>query len=150
MSTFLRSIRFGRSWVLPGVLGALLLVAVTGGAVAAIETDTVTSYWQGLWWSISLITTVGFVGAPPATAAGAALSVVLMIFGFVLLAMVGASMAALFVQEDEAPRDQRLESADERIVAALEDIRIRLDVLEGRLAAAEATAIDRDPGTSPT
>ena len=63
MSTFLRSIRFGRSWVLPGVLGALLLVAVTGGAVAAIETDTVTSYWQGLWWSISLITTVGFVGA---------------------------------------------------------------------------------------
>ena len=80
------SIRIGRAWVVPAVIGALIVVVVSAGAVAAIETGTVSSYWVGLWWSISLITTVGFIGDTPSTAGGALLSVLLMVAGFVLLA----------------------------------------------------------------
>lgn len=119
-----------RSLVGPAVLGATVLVVVVAGAVAAIETETVTSYWQGLWWSISLITTVGFIGQPPTTVAGAALSVMLMLVGFLLLAMLGASMAALFVKQDEQPRELVLESREEVILAALREIQQRLEKIE--------------------
>jgi len=100
-------LRANRSLVWPALTGTLVIVVVAAGAAAAIETDTVSSYWRGLWWSISLITTVGFIGQPPRTDAGAALSVVLMVVGFLLLATVSASLAAFFVREEERPRDAR-------------------------------------------
>jgi hypothetical protein len=67
----------------------------------------VSTYGRGVWWAISLVTTVGFVGQPPETTAGAVLSVCLMVLGVLLLAMVGASLAALFVMEEERPREER-------------------------------------------
>ena len=111
-----------------------MLVVVSAGAVAAIETDTVTSFWRGLWWSISLITTVGFIGQPPTTGAGAALSVVLMVVGFVLLASVSASLASLFVRDDERPREVREETTEDATLTALRSLELRLASIEGRLA----------------
>lgn len=64
-------VRVTRRWLLPALVATVLIVGLAAGAAAAIETDTVQSYWGGLWWSISLITTVGFIGEPPNTAAGA-------------------------------------------------------------------------------
>jgi hypothetical protein len=97
--------------VWPALLTAAVLILTTAGASAAIETDTVASYWRGLWWSTSLITTFGFIGQPPGTVAGAVLSAFLLVFSFLLLAMVSAALAAIFVRDDEQPRDSREESA---------------------------------------
>lgn len=47
------------------VAGVALLVGA--GAGAALESDTVGSYGRGLWWAISLMTTVGFLGSPSET-----------------------------------------------------------------------------------
>ncbi len=124
----------GRSWLWPSVLAALVAVVVSAGAAAAIETDTVSSFWQGLWWSISLITTVGFIGSPPQSAGGAALSVVLMVAGFLLLAMVSASLAALFVREEDAPHEAEELAADTRMLEALLAVEARLARLEQALA----------------
>ena len=38
-----------RAWVWPALLGTAVAVVVSAGGVAAIETDTVESFWQGLW-----------------------------------------------------------------------------------------------------
>jgi hypothetical protein len=123
-----------RAWLLP-ILGAtFLIVALAASAAAAIETDTVHSYWHGVWWSISLVTTVGFIGDPPRTGAGAILSVVLMVGGFLLLAMVSASLAALFVRDEERPRDAREEAAAEEILASLARLEARLASVEGQLS----------------
>jgi hypothetical protein len=129
-------VRVGRDWVLPALIGAVIMVAVSAGAVAAIETDTVTSIWVGLWWAISLITTVGFIGHPPTTAGGAILSAVLMVVGFLLLAMVSAFLASMFVREEELPREARQESADEAILDGLRDVQARLAQIEAHLAEA--------------
>ena len=122
------------------LMATVVIVFVAAAAAAAIETDTVTSYWRGLWWSISLITTVGFIGEPPRTDAGAALSVVLMLVGFLLLAMVSASLAALFVREEERPRDTREAANETSILAVLERLESRLADIEGQLG---STAGDR-------
>lgn len=134
-----------RSWLWPSLLGAVVLVLVAAAAAAAIETDTVSSYGRGLWWSISLITTVGFLGQPPRTPAGAVLSIVLMVLGFLLLAMVSASLAALFVSEEEEPRDMREQAIDSAILAALKRLEARLDTIDERLDAGQVL----DPDASP-
>lgn len=129
-----RRIRIQLTWLWPAVLGAVVLILLVAGAAAAIETNTVTSYWSGLWWSVSLMTTVGFIGEPPETVAGAVLSGVLMVVGFLLLAMVSASLAALFVREEEAPRDTRERAAARKIIDMLERLEHRLDSIEHQLA----------------
>ena len=114
-------------------MSAVLVVVVAAAAAAAIESRTVNSFGRGLWWSISLITTVGFIGEPPETTMGAALSAVLMVLGFLLLAMVSASLAALFVRTEEGPHDDVEEAADKAILESLQRIERRLAVLEERL-----------------
>lgn len=76
---------------------------IAGGGLAATEADTVRSYWDGVMWALSLMTTVGFIGAVPTSAGGKLIAVVLMLFGFVLLAFTTAAVASLFVHEDDAP-----------------------------------------------
>jgi voltage-gated potassium channel len=130
-----RRIHVTLTWLWPALLAAGLLVLVAAGASAAFETNTVASYWRGLWWSLSLITTVGFIGEPPETVAGAVLSTCLMVFGFLLLAMVSASLAAMFVREEERPRDTREEATDQAIIEALTDVQRRLESIERALQA---------------
>lgn len=127
-------VRITRRWVLPALLSSLVLVVVAAGAAAAIETDTVASYWRGMLWAISLITTVGFIGNPPSTTGGAALAAGLMVVGFILLSMVSAYLAALFVREDEAPHDAREVSNENAILAALDRLETRMASLERELS----------------
>jgi hypothetical protein len=129
----------------------VVVVVVASGAVAAIETDTVESFWRGLWWSISLVTTVGFIGPPPATSAGAALSVLLMGVGFLLMAMVSASLAALFVREDEAPARAREALSEERLLEMMSRVEERLaalEALESRLAGGAQAGDPEDGGAA--
>jgi hypothetical protein len=128
-----RRVPITSAWLVPVLLAAVLVVVVAAAAAAAIESNTVTSFGDGLWWAISLITTVGFIGEPPETTAGAALSAFLMIAGFLLLAMVSASLAALFVREDERPRDELEQATAASILEGLERIEQRLTTLEHTL-----------------
>ena len=80
------------------------LVVLAGGAgLAAFESDTTDSYWDGVWWSVSLMTTVGWSGEAPTTLAGHLIATATMLVGFVLLAFITASVASLLVREDEVP-----------------------------------------------
>jgi voltage-gated potassium channel len=83
----------------------------------------VTSYWDGLWRSLALVTTVGFVGPVPTTAVGKLVSSMLMILGFALLAMTTAAVASLFVREDENPNEERERQFQRAVLAELEELR---------------------------
>jgi len=129
--------RLRRSLVLPGVIGGVTALLVGAGAAAAFEADTVSSYWDGLWWALGLMTTVGFVEGPPRTAAGAAISAVLMLAGFLLLSLISAGLASLFVREDEAPFEAREQALDRQVLD-------RLTALEDRIAELDRRLRDRD------
>jgi len=113
--------------------GAALFLLVSAGAFAAVETESVHSYWDGLWWSLSLVSTVGFVGAAPATAVGKAVSAALMVLGFVLLATTTAAVASLFVREDELREDKREHGFERDVREALRGLDARLEAIEGGL-----------------
>ena len=66
----------------------------------------------------------------------------LMIFGFLLLATVSASLAALFVREEELPREEREDSAAQAVLASLHAIEHRLALLEGAIRSSPEDGVD--------
>jgi len=125
--------RSRRHWVRYALPAAGVVVLLAGGGFAAFETDTVEGYWAGVWWALSLITTVGFAGAAPQTLAGRLLSAVLMVLGFGLLAMLTAAVASLFVREAEEPAEELELRLDAQLLGELRDVRERLERIESRL-----------------
>ena len=113
--------------------GAGLLLLLSAGAFAAVETESVHSYWDGLWWSLSLVSTVGFIGAAPVTAVDKVVSAALMVLGFVLLATTTAAVASLFVREDDLSEDERALGFERDVRDALRDLDARLEAIEGEL-----------------
>lgn len=118
-----------RALVLPALAGAVGLTLISAAALMAVETDTVSTFPRALWWALALITTVGFIGDPPHSAAGEMLSAVLMVSGFFLLALVSAGLASLFVRNDEQPADEAELQDLAAIRAELERVNARLDAL---------------------
>lgn len=139
-------VRVSRRWVLPAVVVSVTAMAAGAGAAAAFETDTVGSYWSGLWWAISLMTTVGFVGAPPETVVGAAVSVVLMLTGFLLLSLVSAALASLFVRDDESPVQAKEMQTDQEVLDSLLAIVARLERLEQMMLSGRGGDEQQRPG----
>ena len=125
------------------ILVIAILVLVAGGGFAALETDTVESYWEGVWWALSLTTTVGFAGGTPETALGKALSSVVMVLGFVLLALTTAALASLFVREEQEPEELREHAFEEEALAELRRLGARLDEIEARLPPGDRTEESR-------
>lgn len=109
-----------------------MTVLLGGGGLAALETETVGNYGDGVLWALSLMTTVGFVGGLPHTVAGKLIAAALMLFGFSLLAMTTAAVSSLFVREDEAPEELREEAIEQEILRELRALHARLDDLEQR------------------
>ena len=124
----------GRRWLFVGLAGAVFLLLAGSGAAAALESDTVGSFWRGLWWATSLMTTVGFVGRPPSTQAGAVLSAVLMVSGFLLLSLISASLASIFVRDSEKTFERQVRIVDQELLDRLDDIATRLRALEEQTA----------------
>ena len=119
-----------RALVLPALAGAVGLTLISAAALMAVETDTVSTFPRALWWALALITTVGFIGDPPHSAAGEMLSAVLMVSGFFLLALVSAGLASLFVRNDEQPTDEAELRDLAAIRAELVRVNARLDALQ--------------------
>jgi voltage-gated potassium channel len=112
------------------VPAAALVVTLSGGGFAALETNTVGSFGEGVWWALSLVTTVGFVGQTPVTTGGRLLAAGLMLFGFALLSLTAAALASLFVREDETPAEQRDAAFESEVLGELRALHERLDRME--------------------
>jgi hypothetical protein len=115
------------------VLTAFVLL-LAGGGFAAFESRQVSTYWEGLWWALSLMSTVGFVGEAPESPVGRLLSSVLMVSGFALMALVTASVSSLFVREEQLPEEQAEERFEAEALRLLADLARRLEAIEAAVA----------------
>ncbi len=108
----------------------VLVVLLAGAGFAALESSTVSNYWAGVWWALSLMTTVGFVGETPETTGGRILSAVLMVSGFALLTVTTAAIASLFVREEEKPAEAEARIFEHEVLERLEAVTERLEAIE--------------------
>jgi voltage-gated potassium channel len=121
----------GSRWLRYLVPLAAAVILLGGGGFAALETDTVGSFWEGVWWAITLAATVGFVDTPT-TVGGQLLSAAISVVGFVLLAITTAAVASFFVREDEQPQERRSRAFEDAVLAELKNLRTEIDRLTAR------------------
>jgi voltage-gated potassium channel len=106
---------------------ALLSVLGGGAAFAAIEhghQDEPVSAWDGVWWAITTVTTVGYGDFSPKTAGGRAVAIVVMLIGIGFVAIVTAAAAERFMRSREAEAERA--ALRER----LDEVLRRLDGIE--------------------
>ncbi|MFZ2015743.1 MAG: potassium channel family protein [Nocardioides sp.] len=129
-------------------LGGVLVLA-GGGGLAALESNVVSSYGEGVWWALSLMTTVGFVGEAPETTGGRVVSALLMLAGFAMMALTTAAIASILVREEEEPQREVERDFETSARYLLADIAERLTALEAALDTGPRTGPRTGPGTTP-
>ena len=86
--------RDGRLWrraVLLGVLGTIALISITmGNLVYILEPDTFKNAFEGTWWSLVTMSTVGYGDFVPQTPLGRIIAAGLIMSGICMFAMVTA------------------------------------------------------------
>jgi voltage-gated potassium channel len=120
----------------------LTLIAILGGgaAFAAIEEEDGLSAWDGIWWAIQTVTTVGYGDTQVTTDGGRVIAICLMITGIGMVAVLTAAAAERFVRsrgeadvrahEERLAIEARARQEREAIEGRLDEIIRRLDSLE--------------------
>ena len=119
------------------------LAAVGGGyAFSVIEHDTQKSppgAFDGLWWAITTMTTVGYGDLFPTTTLGRIVAMGPMLVGIGFIAILTGAIAERFLAsdiEEVTEAFEETEATEAELLAELREIRLRLDRLEGRLGRA--------------
>ncbi len=139
----LRVARFARQiFSFDGVRYAAVLAALTavgGGylySAAENAQEPPPSVWDGTWWAITTMTTVGYGDEYPATTLGRVYAIALMLVGIGFIAILTGAIAERFLasQIDQAVEaTDQVEATELDVLAELREIRSRLDRLETRL-----------------
>jgi voltage-gated potassium channel len=138
----LRLLRLGRLFTLKRLLSldgvrntalvALMTVVIGGALFAAVEDDQNLSSWDGIWWAVTTMTTVGYGDISPDTDAGRVLAITVMLVGIAFVALLTGFIADRFLRHEVEEIDREVDEAeerDERILRELAEIRARLDRL---------------------
>ena len=100
---------------------ALLTVLGGGAAFAAVESHQHLSAWDGVWWAVSTVTTVGYGDISPETDAGRVIALAVMVVGIGFVALITADAPERFMRRD----------------VRADELKERLDEISARLAAIE-------------
>lgn len=78
----------------------LFIVVVAGAAQAAVNADEFDSVWDGVWWAMQTITTVGYGDIRVENTTGRLIAIFVMLVGIGFLSVLTAAVASHFVQTD--------------------------------------------------
>jgi len=120
------------------IVTATFIVVVAGGiAIRAIDHREYSSIWEGMWWSLQTVTTVGYGDVTPKDTAGRLVGAVVMLEGVAFLAIITAAITSTFVTRaqreqtsGEPPGDTVAEAP---VDPQLKQIAARLDRVESLL-----------------
>jgi voltage-gated potassium channel len=111
---------------------ALLVVLGGGAAFASVEKRQHLSSWDGVWWALTTVSTVGYGDISPDTDGGRVIAIVVMLVGIGFIALITAAAADRFVsQRREA--DRAAEAERHELLSAIQEVGGRLERLERRL-----------------
>lgn len=122
---------FSMSGLRYAALLAVLTAFVGGSAFAALEDGEGT--WNGVYWAITTMTTVGYGDPAPTTTGAKIVAVAVMLVGIGFVAVLTGAIAQRFLtpeREHESAELDRIEASEKTILAELRVLRERIDRLD--------------------
>jgi voltage-gated potassium channel len=104
----------------------LVIVVLSGSVEAVVDSGDFHSTWDGIWWALETVTTVGYGDLPVTTVEGRIIAMVVMLVGIGFLSVLTATVASYFVKSDRG-------TETEAILAALGELRDEVAELRQRL-----------------
>lgn len=118
----------------------LAFMTMLGGGVAFASAEREHSAWDGIWWAVTTMTTVGYGDVTPETDLGRIIAMVVMVVGIGFGTLLIGAIAERFVFRDREPAPSTPAPAhpapaphDAAVLAELRALGTRLDALEALL-----------------
>lgn len=133
-----------RLFTFEGVRYAALLAFMTvlGGGTAFASVEKEPDSWDGVWWAVTTMTTVGYGDIYPQTDTGRLIGIAVMVIGIGFGSILIGVVAERFVASDVAPGVKDIEVTDEDMRGELREIATRLERLEAGLRRREPRGAD--------
>jgi voltage-gated potassium channel Kch len=115
------------------VSATLVVVAVSGILIWALDHDEYPNIWIGMWWALQTVTTVGYGDVSPTNPSGRIIGAFVMLYGVAFVTIFVAAITSIFVTRASQERGIAEDEAEQRIEAKLGVIDDRLGRLEDLL-----------------
>src|SRR4051794_6235258 len=112
-------------------LATIFLTVIAGAVQATVDTGDFKTFWDGVWWAIVTVTTVGYGDVYPRTVAGRIVAITLMLVGVGFVAVLTATIASIFVKQERNDETAAVTAALARIEAELAAVKAQLDATWG-------------------
>jgi len=109
-------------------LVTVFVVVVAGSVEAVVDSGDVHSTWEGIWWAVVTVTTVGYGDIQVKTVPGRIVAIVVMFVGIGFLSVLTASIASLFVKTDRSDEFEAMIDSLNRLEAEMADLKRQLAV----------------------
>jgi voltage-gated potassium channel len=106
-------------------IATVFLVIIAGATEATVDSGDFKSFWDGVWWAVVTVTTVGYGDIQVHTVAGRLIAMLLMLVGIGFIAVLTASVASVFVKSERQEERAEGEQGRAEIVEALAEIQGR-------------------------
>jgi len=110
---------------------AFIIVMLSGILISGIDPN-IKTIWDGLWWALVTVTTVGYGDVVPVSAAGKLFGAILILLGIGLFSLLTASFSAFFVSKEELKTKdiekqtlEKLNSIEKRLIELERNIKNR-------------------------
>jgi voltage-gated potassium channel len=105
----------------------VLIVVVSGAVEALVDGGDFQSTWDGIWWAVVTVTTVGYGDVTPTSVPGRLIAMVVMFVGIGFLSVLTATVASFFVKTDRGGEHAELMEALQRLEVEVADMKARMD-----------------------
>jgi len=95
---FLSSLQDTIEIMLVVVFTVLIVIAISGNLIHAVEPETIPNAFIGSWWSLVTMTTVGYGDLVPSTTLGKVIASILMVTGITIFAMLTGTISVKIAQ----------------------------------------------------
>jgi voltage-gated potassium channel len=102
----------------------VFVVVIAGAAQAEFDSGDFPTWWDGMWWAVVTVTTVGYGDLYPETVAGRVIAMGLMLVGIGFISVLTAAVATRFIQTD-TQSDEVLETLH-RIEADIAELKAKV------------------------
>jgi voltage-gated potassium channel len=104
----------------------LLVVVVSGAVESLVDSRDFHSAWDGMWWAVVTVTTVGYGDVYPKSVEGRIIAMVVMLFGIGFLSVLTAAIASRFVKTERGDETDAILASLTRLEAELAEVKQRL------------------------